>query len=128
MAFPFHVTIPAGTPEENPIRETLIVEPGIIYKIHIISSWGTNGEVFCKLEDIYGRQILPVKEGSYFRLWGQVIEAKYPAIQFEAKGDKTRIVFVGWSPGTQYDHVVDVTFWIASDVDVVKRMFGIEKI
>ena len=124
MAFTFHITIPAGTPEESPVKEILTLEEGIVYKVQIVSSPATNGEVFCRLEDIYGRQILPLKEGSYFRLWGQVIEARYPSIQIETRGDKAKVVFVGWSPNARYSHTVDVTFLIVPEVyeNLLKRV------
>jgi len=111
MNFAFSITVPAHTPKDNPHIEELILDRGLVQKIRISSSPAVNGEVYCRIETIWGRKLLPRNTDGY-RLLGYPIEAEYPAILYASTGDKMKLRFVGWSPNANYSHAIHVGVWI----------------
>ena len=115
MNFTFNITVPAGTPEDNPIKYRMALARGILYEFQILSKPGTNGEVFCYIQDTFGRKIFPRNPDGVYKLWGQTIHGKYPACMYELKGMNMFLDFVGYSPNASYDHVITISFWIVPE-------------
>ena len=120
MNFVFNINIPANTPESDPVVQDLNLHAGIIYSFQLLSSPGVNGLVYCYLTDIFGNMVYPrnpFPEGVY-KLRGYLIEGRYPACKYDLRGTKSTLRFVGYSPGTDYDHVITTSFWIVRGEDI----------
>ena len=118
MNFSFEVTVPAGTPENNPITVTWHLAEGLIYEFSLLSYVGTNGYVFCRIEDVFCRPVFPHNPNSYYRLYGQEIWARYPSCKYRLTGRNMDLIFKGWAPDAQYDHVITANFWIVKPEDI----------
>jgi len=108
MIFNYNITIPANTPQNNPIRRVLKLTYGIIHFLEILSSYGCAGMVYCAIYE-GEHQVFPTNPDDYFRLTGVPIQGRefYPIVNFPFE-----LEFRGWSPGTRYEHVVTVRLWM----------------
>jgi len=108
MIFNFDITVPAGTPQNDPIRKTLKLTYGIIHFLEILSSYGCAGKVFCAIYQ-GSHQVWPTNPDESFRLWGIPIQGRefYPIIEYPYT-----LEFRGWAPEATYNHVVVVRFWM----------------
>lgn len=118
MNFSFNITIPAGTPQDDPYTYIMKLDRGIVYDFEIISSTGCNGEVYCYITDLFDNKIFPRNPDGVYKLWGQVIKGRYPSCKFKLTGTNMHLKFVGYSPDASYDHTITVSFWIVKDEDI----------
>jgi len=125
MNFNFNITVPAGTPADNPVRQVLRLDKGLVYTFEILCAPGVNGEVYCYIEDPWGNKVFPRNPDGVYKLWGSApIRGEYPACKYRLTGENMNLVFVGYSPNAQYDHVITVSFWIVreSDIPLLERI------
>jgi len=118
MNFNFNITIPHGTPEDNPYIYTLELGKGVIYDFRLYATTGCNGEVYCYITDIFNNKIFPNNQDGVYQLWGGTIESKFPSCKYELTGDNMTMYFKGYSPNTTYDHVINVSIWVVSKEDL----------
>ena len=118
MNFTFNIKIPVDTKEETPLVQELELAEGIVYNFQILSASGTNGYVYCYITDIYGNMVYPKNPNGAYKLWGQTIEGKYPACSYMLAGSNMKLKFIGYSPGSSYDHTITVSFWIVKKEEI----------
>ena len=118
MNFTFNINVPANTLENSPVVQEMDLSEGVVYNFQVLSSTGTNGLVYCYVRDKYSNMVYPKNPNGVYKLWGTPIEGKYPACGFDLTGTNMKLYFVGYSPGSSYDHVITVSFWIIKKEDL----------
>ena len=118
MNFTFPINIPAGTPESNPLKYEMKLSAGIVYDFELIFSSACNGEVYCYITDIYGNKVFPRNPDGIYQLWSPPIRGRYPSCKYRLTGQDMNLIFVGYSPGASYDHIITVSWWIVSEDDI----------
>ena len=118
MNFNFNITIPHGTPEDNPYIYEMNLGKGVIYDFKLLSNIGCNGEVYCYITDVFNNKIFPNNQEGVYQLWGGIIESKFPSCKYELTGDNMTMYFKGYSPNAIYDHVINISIWVVSKEDL----------
>jgi len=109
-----NITVPAGTPKENPVTKTLIIEDEIVTKIAVTFPWGCNGLVYLSI--FYGNyQLFPKPEGEALHDSGTRVVAN---VYWEVPERRTPLVIKAWAPKTRYDHTLMV------DIEAVPKEIG----
>ena len=108
------ITVPAGTPQNNPVTKTLIIEDEIVTKIAVTFPWGCNGLVYLSIH--YGKyQLFPKPEGEALHDSGTKVIA---SVYWETPEGRTPLIIKAWAPETQYDHTLMV------DIEAVPKEIG----
>ena len=104
MFYDFSLTIPANTLESAPLERDLQLAPGIIFRVSLLFPPGPHGMVKVKLRRGL-HQVWPTDPEGYFASDDEVVDfdEHYPMDDMPYL-----LTFVGYSPGTTYDHTIAV--------------------
>ena len=96
------VTVPANTPESNPVEAQIKIEEEVIVKLMVHFPAGCHGYVYTAC--YYGEeQIFPRPYGSYLHGDGETIAWEE---YYELPESPCILTIRAWSPGTSYDHTI----------------------
>jgi len=104
MFFAWDITVPADTPEDDPLERDLKLTKGVINRIDIKFPAGCHGLVKVRLLR-YGSQLIPLSRGEWLTGDGETVPTE---VYYEILEEPYMLRFVGCSPGTQYEHTVTV--------------------
>ncbi len=127
----FDITIPANTPESNPVEKEVMIEEEVIVRLSCHFPSGCRGMVYTAI--YYGEeQIFPRPYGSYLHGDGETITwDEY----YVLPSSPCVLTIRGWSPGTRYDHTIQwrivalprryVFWWTVMDkfINVLTKIF-----
>jgi len=131
--YAWDITIPAGTPETDPVERDLEVTKGVVTRIDIKFPPGCHGLVKVRLLR-YGSQLIPLSRGEWVTGDGEAVETEgyYPMEE-----EPLALRFVGCSPQTAYPHTITVRVQVTPHeiaspwqtlrefVKIMKRLMGI---
>jgi hypothetical protein len=104
MFFAWDITIPAGTPETDPVIKILKLTKGVITRVDLKFPRGCHGMVRVRLTR-YESPLVPLSRGEWVTGDNESIPTEG---YYELTEIPTQLKFVGCSPGTLYDHTVTV--------------------
>lgn len=110
MLFVATLTVPANTPDTNPVAKKMTLKPGVIKRIEVLFPFGCNGLVkaWVKHGEI---QIVPYNaEG---RLQGSG-EALGDNVYYEIPDEPAEITVYASSPGSAHEHTLYIRVWVYS--------------
>jgi hypothetical protein len=102
MFYVVEVTVPANTPDNNPVRETLVVEQGVITRVEVHFPPGCRGFVQTALF-IGHYQLFPRPFGVWLRGDGETIGSN---LSYEVSSPRATLTIYAKSPGSRYDHTI----------------------
>lgn len=106
MRFSYDITIPADTPESDPVKSILRLDRGMIKSIGVRFRIGCNNQVFVAIYDaLY--PIVPAAGST--GLYGNDRIFEIP-LEFDLLKYPYEVIFFGWSDGTRYPHTISVWF------------------
>jgi len=116
MFYDFAVTIPAGTTDADPFSQDLNLTAGVIEKVSILFPPGPHGMV--KIRLLQGsHQFIPTNPDGYLASDDEALDIDE---YYELKAAPYVLTVLGSSPGTTYDHTINIRIGILRPEDVEK--------
>lgn len=104
MFYAWDINIPANRSSNDPVRQVLDIAVGVVTRVSIKFARGCHGQVKTRLEwDKF--QFFPLSAGEWVTGDNEAVTSEE---YFEIKTDPAKVVFLGCSPGTSYEHDVTV--------------------
>ena len=124
MFYRFALTVPANTPESDPVRLTLPLTHGIIHRVEIGFPPGPAGLVHVAIFR-FESQIWPTNPGEWFA-WDDYNIAFDE--EYELFDPPFELSFRGWSEDDTFDHIVVVRLGVKAAPkmglgDLARRLF-----
>ena len=102
MLFSYAVTVPAGTPPENPIETILEIKPGVIKRIEVKFPPGCAATVHIQI--FSGEfQLLPRNAGGSIRGDNETV---WDEPYYEVYDEPATLTVKAWSPTANHDHEI----------------------
>jgi len=123
MLYAKSLTIPAGTPSDNPKETTIEIEEPILLYAAVKFPPGCHDMVSAAI--FYGKlQILPSKKGEWIKGDNETV-SDYPMIEFTTTPET--LTLKGYAPNTDYDHTLIFRF-VALERKWVKWMIALSRL
>ncbi len=117
MVYQATVNTPANTTIYAPVRTTLQVTKGLVYRFHLYMPHGAMGYHHVQVHD-GSYQIWPTTPGEWF--WGDGIEVSWEDIYFKSSEPFT-FQIVTFNEDTTYDHRIIVDIGMVSEEAFMMR-------
>lgn len=115
MLYVTSLTVPAGTPENNPVEAYVDIEEDYITRIDIQFPAGVRNTVYVAL--YYGEmQLFPSRKGIWVTGEAETVSAP---VKIWMPDEPTRVTIKAISPSASHDHTILVRIYTADDVDVL---------
>lgn len=108
MRYKAAFTVPANTPADDPEVQVLTLAIGTITEIELLFPAGSVGMVHVQIYHLE-HQLYPTTPGASFIGHDTHITI---ADKYDLLDDPPQLRLFGWSPGTVYDHTVEVSFTV----------------
>jgi hypothetical protein len=109
-------TVPANTPRDTPEVQVVNLAIGTLTEIELLFPPGPVGMVNIQIYHLE-HQLYPTTPGQSFIGHDTHITI---ADRYDLRDDPPQLRLFGWSPGTSYDHTVEISFTVAP---LVRRQF-----
>lgn len=121
MFYEYQITVPANTPQYDPVVSRLKIEPGIIEYAEIQFPVGTRCTVHVQVS-YHGHQIWPTNRDGNITSDGYVVPLNDPV---EIDEPEFELVFTGWSTADTYDYDINVrlTVWRLDQIEQQSGLF-----
>jgi len=107
----YTLTVPAGTPENNPVKQTISLEPGVLRRIEVVFPFGTNCMVKVRIK--HGEKVIvPANADAWLVGNGETVRID---MLMEYLDRPFELVVEVASPGTNYDHTIYLRFEVVSE-------------
>lgn len=123
MLYAYDITIPADTPESNPIVHTLKLNPGVLTKVSVKFPAGCHGLVKIRILK-FETNLVPLNRDGWITGDNEAIVADE---YFELDERPYELKLIGCSPGTSYPHTISVRLVILPRI-VASMLALIEKV
>lgn len=111
MFYDFAILVPAGTPADNPVEQTLKLTSGVVHRVEVEFPAGCRGEVSLVIL-LGGHQLFPTDPEGAFNAEGYTIPIDD---YFPLDTPPYSLKAVAWSPDAVYSHTITVRVGILSE-------------